>query len=303
MITEQASLFDRKRYAGIPSQPYHIDSPTANHTVIKTLPAYYAYLQSGEYSKYTPDDFTSDIKKFGLFVTGKSLHQINTGDIQQWIGALKKTMTPKTVSRKVTAMNNYFNWLKSTEVLKANPAESIRAARITSPLPDILYDSECKQLRTAASLDPRAYLLVLLLLETGIKKAELFDLKVSHFDFSDAYVPELWVKHSKKQLRKDRKLKLPPEIGAVFANYIERYHITDLLFPYSARTIQQILTDAAKQAGLQKTVTASVLRDTFVLRSMRRGAKLEDLLVKIGLSEFTGGDARKKYEKLFSEAL
>lgn len=303
MTTEQASLFDRKQYRGTAVQPYQIEPPSSDQRILQTLPAYHAYLQSGEYSKYTPDDFTSDIKKFGLFVRDKPLDVINIADIQQWIGELRKTMTPKTVSRKVTALSNFFNWLEDTSVLTSNPARSIRAARITSPLPDILFDCECKQLRAAASHDPRAYLLVLLLLETGIKKAELFELKVPHFDLSDAYAPELWVKHSKKQLRKDRKLKLPPEIGVVFRDYIARYRITDLVFPYSPRFIQQILTDAAQHAGLNKKVTSSVLRDTFAVRSLKQGAKIEDVLLKIGLNEFTGSDARKKYLKLASNGL
>jgi hypothetical protein len=37
---------------------------------------------------------------------------------------------------------------------------------------------------------------VLLLLETGLKKEELFALRITHFDFSNAYAPELWVKHT-----------------------------------------------------------------------------------------------------------
>src|SRR6266568_4891070 len=187
MTTEQPTLFDRRKYMGVPSQVYQIEPPTADQTILKTLPAYYAYLQSGDYSKYTPADFTSDIKKLGLFVKEKPLHAVQTTDIQQWIGELKKTMTAKTVSRKVSALNNYFTWLKHENVLAVNPAQSIRTARVTSPLPDILFESECRRLRVAASRDPRAYLLLLLLLETGMKKAELFNLKRTHFDFSDAY--------------------------------------------------------------------------------------------------------------------
>ena len=303
MSTEQASLFDRKKYGGMPVQPYQIEPPSAELHILQTLPAYYAYLQSSDYSKYTPDDFTSDIKKLGLYLKDKPLRLITTADIQQWVGELKKTMTPKTVSRKVTAVNNYFTWLETTKVLPANPAQAIRTERVTSPLPDILYESECKLLRAAASHDPRAYLLVLLLLETGIKKAELFELKVSHFDVSDSYAPELWVKHAKKQLRKDRKLKLPHEIVAVFRDYIEQYGVTDRVFPCTERMIERLLTEAARQAKLQKKVTASVLRDTFVVRSIKQGMRLDDVLVKIGLNEFTGSDARKKYEKLAAAGL
>ena len=123
---------------------------------------------------------------------------------------------------------------------------------MTWQLPDILFEPECQKLLTAASSDPRTYVLVLLLLETGIKKEELFDLKIIHFDLSNKYTPELWVKHTGKKVKKDRKLKLPPEMVPVFADYIGQYTISDSLFPYTPRFIEMLLSDTAKRAGIQK---------------------------------------------------
>jgi site-specific recombinase XerD len=294
----QRSLFDRKKYSGVLPQTYPIAPPTPDATVLQTLPAYHAYLQSGEYSKYTPDDFTSDVKKFGLFVKEKKLREIRTVDIQQWIGELKKVMTEKSVSRKISAITNYFLWLTSEKVISVNPAASIRYLRVTSPLPDILFDSECQHLLTAASNDPRTYLLLLLLLETGIKKEEVFALKLIHFDVSNKYAPELWVKHTGKKIKKDRKLKLPPEIVPVFTDYVTQYGITEALFPYTPRFIEMLLSDIAKRAGVQKKVTAGILRDTYVVRSLKRGEGIENVLKKIGLSETTWEDAKEKYVKL-----
>lgn len=102
---------------------------------------------------------------------------------------------------------------------------------------------------------------------------------------------------------KDRKLKLPPEIAPVLTAYVEQYAISDMLFPYTPRFIELLLADAAKQAGLRKKVTAGILRDTFVVRSLRRGAKLEEMLQKVGLNESTWEDARIKYTKLASGSL
>jgi Site-specific recombinase XerD len=303
MAEEQASLFDRKKYKGVMPQTYQIEPPTSDHSVLKTLLAYNTYLRSGGYSKYTPDDFTSDVKKFGLFVKDKKLSEIRTVDIQQWIGEIKKVMKEKTVSRKISAVINYFNWLAQGNVLTENPAESIRYIRITSPLPDILFDEECQKLLAAASADPRSYLLVLLLLETGMKKEELFDLKLTHFDFSNKYAPELWLKHTGRKVKKDRKLKLPHEIVPVFHEYVKRYGITDVLFPFTPRFIEMVLTDTAKRAELQKKVTAGILRDTFVVRCLKRGEEIENVLVKIGLSVATGEDAREKYLKLAGRAI
>jgi site-specific recombinase XerD len=303
MAGEQASLFDRKKYKGVLPQTYQIEPPAADHSVLKTLLAYNTYLRSGGYSKYTPDDFTSDVKKFGLFVKDKKLKDIKTVDIQQWIGEIKKVMKEKTVSRKISAITNYFLWLEKEKVLSINPTSSIRYMRVTSPLPDILFDEECQKLLAAASADPRSYLLVLLLLDTGMKKEELFDLKLIHFDFSNKYAPELWLKHTGKKVSKDRKLKLPHEVVPVFQEYVKRYGITEVLFPYTPRFIEVILTDTAKRAGLQKKVTAGILRDTFVVRCLKRGEEIENILVKIGLSVATGEDAKEKYLKLAGRAI
>jgi site-specific recombinase XerD len=233
-----------------------------------------------------------------LFVKNKALREIKTVDIQQWIGELKKVMTEKSVSRKISALSNYFLWLATEKVLAVNPAASIRYLRVTSPLPDILFESECLKLLTAASSDPRPYVLVLLLLETGIKKEEIFELKISNFDLSNKYAPELWVKHTGKKVKKDRKLKLPPELVPVFTDYVKQYGITEILFPYTPRFIELLLAKTAKMAGVQKKVTAGILRDTFVVRSLKRGEGIEDVLKKIGLSEITWEDAKEKYEKL-----
>jgi site-specific recombinase XerD len=192
MATEQGTLFDQRKYRGVMPQSYQIVAPSADQTITATLPAYYAYLISGQYSKYTPDDFSSDVKRFGLYIGPKALKDIQTVDIQRWIGELKKTMTAKTVSRKIASISNYFHWLEQAKVLENNPAQTIRFPRVTSPLPDILFDSECEQLLRSANHDPRTYLLILLLLATGLKSTELMDLTTIHFDFSNKYQPELW---------------------------------------------------------------------------------------------------------------
>jgi site-specific recombinase XerD len=163
----QLPLFQRKTYKGIvPSIPMEIQAPRADMTVIQTLPAYYTYLQSGGFSKYTPDDFTGDLKKFGLFFKEKPINNISTKDVQSWISFLKtpspkgEGLSAKTISRKLTALGNYFLWLVSNDVIKekGNPMLDIANSRISSPLPEILFEEECTKLLTTASSDPRTYL-------------------------------------------------------------------------------------------------------------------------------------------------
>jgi len=302
MGTEQGTLFDKRPFKG-QQQTHAIAPPTPDMSVGSTLPAYHVYLSSGAYSKYTPDDFTADLKRFALFTGSRPLSDVQMVDIQQWIATLKETMPAKTVSRKVSAIGNYFRWLDAEKVLEKNPAKNIRAARVTAPLPDVLFEKECERLLAVASNDPRTYLLVLLLLETGIKKAELLELTTDNFDLSNKYQPELWIKHTGKQVYKDRRVKLPMEVTDVFNDYIERYGISGTLFPYTQRFVTMLLNDVAKQAGITKQVSAGILRDMFVVRGVKRGQKLEELFEKIGLAKSSYDDARKKYGKLTREAL
>jgi site-specific recombinase XerD len=312
MAGSQLPLFQRKTYKGIiPSLPIEIKTPAADKTVLQTLPAYYTYLQSGGYSRYTPNDFTGDLKKFGLFFKEKPIKDISTKDIQSWISFLKtpspkgQGLSAKTVSRKLTALGNYFHWLVSNNVIKekGNPMLDIANSRISSPLPDILFEDECTKLLTTTSSDPRAYLLFLLLLETGIKLEELFSLKVSHFDFSNKYSPEMYIKHTGKKEKKSRKLKLPLEIIQVFTDYVDRYKVDDSLFPYTQRFIRYIITETAEKAGVKKRVSAQILRDTCAIRQLKRGEGIERVLQRLGLSEMTWEDAREKYLKLAGRAI
>ena len=152
MTGSQLPLFQRKTYKGIiPTIPVEIQAPAADKTVLQTLPAYYTYLQGGGFSQYTPDDFTGDIKKFGVYLKEKFIKEITTKDIHAWIAFLKTAspkgegLSAKTVSRKLSALGNYFNWLVASEVIpeNTNPMLDIANFRISSPLPEILFEDEC----------------------------------------------------------------------------------------------------------------------------------------------------------------
>jgi integrase len=144
----------------------------------------------------------------------------------------------------------------------------------------------------------KASLLFLLFLETGIKLEELFALKVSHFDFSNKYAPEMIVKHTGKKEKKSRKLKLPTGILPVFTDYVGCYKVDDTLFPYSQRFLRLLISETAAKAGIKKKVSAQILRDTCAVRQLRRGEGIERVLLRLGLSETTWEDAKVKYEKL-----
>ncbi len=71
----------------------------------------------------------------------KKIQDITDEDIQSWISFLKtpiprgEVLRAKTVSRKLTALGNYFQWLVDNEVIpaQANPMLAIANSRVSSP--------------------------------------------------------------------------------------------------------------------------------------------------------------------------
>jgi len=62
--------------------------------------------------------------------------------------------------------------------------------------------------------------------------ADEFTLRTVNFDLSNRYAPELWVKHTGKKVSKDRKLRLPAELTPVYEEYVKKYGINEIVFPY-----------------------------------------------------------------------
>src|SRR3954451_13620821 len=289
MGINQLPLFIRKKFDKVAArQTVDPVAPTADKSVMQTLPSYLASLGSQGDSESTTEKYFADVKRFSLFIRDKKIGKTTTHDIEQWIaGLLSKDgekLDPKTVNRKASAIINYFSWLHGLGVITDNPAIALNNARIQSPLPGYLYENEIKTVYAEASKDTRTYLLVLLFLEAGIKSSELFAITKAHIDTSDPFCPEIWIKHSGKNSKKDRRIALPPQFTEAYTRYLESYQIDEWIFPYTDRFIQMLFVELKKRVKIDKELTPKTLRHTHVVRAYRRGESPERIFGRIGLA-------------------
>jgi len=126
----------------------------------------------------------------------------------------------------------------------------------------------------------------------------LFLLTKSHVDISDPYNPELWIKHSGKQSKKDRKVALPARFTAVYSQYLEKYMVADKLFPFTERYMQMIFAELKSKTGIDKELTAKTLRHTHVVRAYKRGEEFEMIFDRIGLAPDSRPEAEEVYKRL-----
>jgi integrase/recombinase XerD len=302
MLFDQLPLFIRKNVQKvIPQQISEPVTPTGESSLMQTLPTYQAFLTE-KYSPKTAKMYWGDIRELSLYLREKKIKHITASDLQQWIGVLVspkgKGLERKTVNRKISAVITYFLWLRGLGAIREDPTASLNNTRILSPLPDYLYEGEIRLLYQIASKDPRTYLLVLLFLETGMKSNELFLLKKAHVDLSDTYSPELWIKHTGKETKKDRKVSLPRQFPQAYEQYLEQYHIEDVLFPFTDRFLQLLFSDLKKQTGIEKELTPKTLRHTHVVRAYRRGEDKQKIFDRIGLAPDSRQEADEMYTRL-----
>jgi integrase/recombinase XerD len=178
-------------------------------------------------------------------------------------------------------------------------------------MPDILYDDHVdKLLKVAAALndqadqpDSRPYLLVTLVLTTGIKKSECMAIALDHLDLKASDGPVLYVRYaSPKHHHKERKLRLPADFAQVYPLYQAQYTPVVKLFECTARNLEYILTDLAARSGLPD-VSFEILRMTSAVRDYRHGMEPDTLRQKLGLSKITWADTGEKIKRLAEPAL
>lgn len=282
------------------------------HSSLRTaLGGFEVHMQQQGFAENTIKAFLSDLNILAQFIgVGTGIGAISTQDLNRFVHWLVHERgvpcNPKSLARRVTALKVFFGWLVEAEVLPSDPAAPVVHRPVMTPLPEILSDAEVEQvlgvtqtLRHAEKPDVRPYLLVTLLIHTGIKKGECMNTVMNHFDFSDLTQPVLWVRYANPRRRhKERKLRLPVWWPAVLAEYRAQYQPQESLFSCTARNLEYVLANVARQAELPRGISFEMLRWTCAVRDYRAGMPADKLRQKLGISKITWREVGVKITRL-----
>ena len=271
------------------------------------------YMLRKGFSANTITAFRNDLKIFGSFV-GETvrLHHISSANLEEYLEWLQHERgipcSAKTLARRITTLKVLFGWLHGIGVLGTDPAEPVAQQPARPPLPVILRDQEVTALVRVArdylwdrrQPDARPYLLVSLLLQTGIKKAECARLLVTDLDVARPQAPELTVRYVEEgQAHKNRVLSLNQTIVPAYNQFIEQYRPETYLFECTPRNLEYILDEVGQKANIRSVqVGFETLRWTCAVRDFRNGMPEERLRLKLGLSKISWRETREKIHQL-----
>ena len=208
------------------------------------------FLRDQGRSHHTLKAFTADLALLEEFLaTDKQIGQISTKDLEDFLTWMEKDRgapcSPKTLSRRITSLISFFRWLTQNAVLAVDPAEKLVQKTVISPLPTVLTAEEVQtavmaadSLRTSANPDPRPYTLMLLVLETALKKSEVLNLKTNHLELENPNEAYIYVRYPNQRYRfKERKIEISPKWVEAYQNYTEQYPVNEQVFPWSQRRL------------------------------------------------------------------
>ncbi|HTK08962.1 MAG TPA: tyrosine-type recombinase/integrase [Ktedonobacteraceae bacterium] len=286
--------------------PLHNALLTDQTSLADCIPWYRHELTLRGKSNYTITCFLSDLKMFSDFVgPDEPVGRLSKERLTDWLMKLKfgsrgQVPAPKTMARRVTFLKNFFSWLAREEIIREDPAASLTLERPLPPLPELLNEDEVQALLNAATDDPRAHCLIVLILHAGLKKEEVMGLQLQHVDLSDPEHPLVTVhfEASTGKQHRERRLALPHLFTSIFNAYVALYSPREEVFECTDRNLNYILARVVKAANIQKRVTLQLLRDTFAVQELRSGATLDTLREKLGLSDEAWLESKEKYRRL-----
>jgi len=286
-----------------------------NSSLSAAISAFHGHMIRQGFSENTIKAFQADLRLFTRYMAAnRAIGAIGQADLAQFLTWMRADRgvpcSPKTYARRLTTLKVFFDWLASADFIPADPAAALIHERPTTPLPQLLYDEQVSALlRTTRDLlwapkpDARPYLLVSLILQTGIKKSECMDIKLEHIDLSSPQAPVLYIRYADpRRTSKERKLALGPGFAPVYRQYVREYAPKETLFECTARNLEYVLEDVAKLAEIPGGISFEQLRWTCAVRDYRNGMPAEQLRQKLGLSRISWRETLPKIQKLAQPA-
>ena len=314
----QLTLFPRKGVRGHRELATVEGRPlTGASSLGAAMGAFHDHMRRKDFSDHTIHAFVADLRLLGRHRgMNTPVGQFGNRDLNDFLTWMVEyrgvPCSPKTYGRRVTTLKVFFAWLHEVAVVERDPAAAIPHNRAVTPLPRFLFDDQVTKLLSAthacmmadALPDARPHLLVTLLLETGIKKAECMAIAPTDIDRSDPQAPVLYIRYQTPRYRhKERKLALPPGLMPTLDHYLAAYTPRARLFECTARNLEYVLAEASQRARLPVRTSFEMLRWTCAVRNFRDGMDEKRLRDKLGLSPISWHETVERLRKLAGVAL
>lgn len=162
------------------------------------------------------------------------------------------------------------------------PIKHLYPKRNEHPLPEYLNKEEIKRLLNNIN-NLKHKCILELLYSGGLRLSELLNIQITDVDSNDMIIHIRMAKG-----KKDRNIMLSEVLLSDLRVYFKQYKLKTFLFEgqkkeqYSAKSVQNIVHQAAKRAGIKKHVTPHTLRHSFATHLLENGTDIRFIQELLG---------------------
>lgn len=249
------------------------------------------YLEAEKkYSILTVNAYTKDLVEFKDFLesTGTSLNKnIEYTFIRNWIVFLSKNkISPNSINRKVSSLKAYFKFLVNIKEIKKSPLRNHTSLRTKSKVVNPLNETEMKEVfelfKTSEKELTRDSMIIDILYSTGLRRAELINLKKSDIYFDDQVIKVLGKRN------KERLVPMLPGLVKKLKLYSRNLEEDSFLLQskngnkISPSTIYRVVNKYLRSISTKTKISPHVLRHTFATHILNNGADINSIKEILG---------------------
>ncbi len=251
-------------------------------------------------SKNTLASYENDIKLFLAYAEQKSiaLEAVSGDIIQDFLKSLKKKgRASTTISRCLAALKNFYAYLICIDIVKMNPAESVKAPKVEKKLPHILTPNEIDLLlEQPKATDLKGFrdkAMLELLYATGIRVSEMMELNLSDVNLDMGFIHCSFGDHERIiPIGKICTAALTEYINTARPLLVKSKNETALFLNLlghrmSRQGFWKILKQYADSAGINADITPHTLRHSFAAHLLENGADLRSIQSMLGHADIS----------------
>ena len=265
------------------------------------LQAFISYLSlEKNYSSHTVNAYAKDVEAFSLFCSDeyelKDIDEVDYSLIRSWVVRLVDSdVSNRTINRKIASLKSYYKFLQRIGKLEINPLAKHRALKTAKKIEVPFSEEEMQKVLSQIQFNDdfegiRDKLIVELLYATGIRRAELINLKIGDVDLSRNLLKVLGKRN------KERIVPLLPATRNLFSTYFDYRNtleiITDEAHVFLLKSgyklyetlVYRVINKYFSEVSTKVKKSPHILRHTFATHLLNKGADLNSVKELLGHS-------------------
>ena len=246
-----------------------------------------------KHSDYTITNYQKDLVE--LYNFNNNLLKISEKDRDEYLEYLyKKKLNRNSISRKLSSIRSFYNYLKEENLIKENYFNEIKNPKKESTLPKYAKDNDLEKMfmifNNETPLGQRNTLILETLYATGIRVGELVNIKVNDINKYEKSIKILG-KGKKERIvfygsfcEDALNLYLKGGYQKLNKKHSEYLFINKNGSKLSERYIRVIIDDAVRKCNIEYHISPHTLRHTFATDLLNAGADLMSVKELLGHS-------------------